>query len=73
LDLEASPEVVPASVGLVLSPEARPVQRVVNEVFNLVADVEQASDLSDGERDLAALRSGWGVPLSWVHWRLRYC
>ena len=57
---------MPAGVGLVLSPEARPGQRMVNEVFRLVADVEQASDLSDGERDLAALMSGWGGPLSRV-------
>jgi hypothetical protein len=43
LDFEASAEVVAARVGLVSAAEARPVQRVLDEVFGLVGDVEQVS------------------------------
>jgi hypothetical protein len=54
LDLEASPEVVPSCVGLVVAAVVRPVQRVLDDVFGLVGDVEQAPDLGNGEREQSA-------------------
>jgi hypothetical protein len=51
LDLESPPEVVAAGVGLVSAAEAGPVQRVVDDLRRLTNDVEQASDLGNGERD----------------------
>jgi hypothetical protein len=51
LDLEASGEVVPASFGLVLATVGRPAYGGVDDSFFLVADVEQASDLGEGQAD----------------------
>jgi len=56
LDLEASSEVMFSSVGLVLAAVGRPPHRGVDGVFGLVADVEQASDLGQGQADPAPER-----------------
>ena len=72
LDLEAPSEVVPAGFGLVLAAPVGPVQCVVDGVFCLVAGIEQASDLSNGERDLATAGLGRRV-LSGRLRRVGYC
>jgi hypothetical protein len=51
LDLEALGEVVPAGFGLVSAAVEGPGHRGVNELFGLVADVEQASDLGEAQAD----------------------
>ena len=66
MELEAALDVVPSCVCLMVAPEAGPVQRVFDGSFGLVSDVEQASDLGDGEGDhpaagwLGWARLGWG-------------
>ena len=57
MELEAALDVVPSCVCLMVAPEAGPVQRVFDGSFGLVSDVEQASDLGDGEGDHPA--AGW--------------
>lgn len=58
MDLEASSEVMAARLGLVVAAEARPVQRVLDDLRRLATDVEQARNLGKGERDHA--RTPWG-------------
>ena len=59
MDLEASPEVVPAGLGLMPAAEAGagPVQCVLDDFRGLTQDVEQAGDLGDGEWDQSS--SSW--------------
>ena len=52
---------VPSGVCLVFAPPGRPAKAVVDGVIVLVGEVEQASDLGDGERDQAAGSCGQGV------------
>ena len=47
-----------ARLGLVSAAEAGPVQRVLDDVCRPVADIEQACDLGEGERDHAP--TPWG-------------
>jgi hypothetical protein len=56
LDLEASGEVVRSGVGLVLAAVGRPVQGGVDGVFGLVTEVEQSTDLGEGQTDPAPQR-----------------
>jgi len=56
LECEASLDVVPAGFGLVFSTVDRPVHGGVDELFCLVADVEQASDLGEGQANAASAR-----------------
>lgn len=49
-----------ACLGLVSAAEARPVQRVLDDLRRPVADVEQARDLGEGERDHAPTLWGQG-------------
>jgi len=58
LDLEASSEVMFSSVGLLLAAVGRPPRRGVDGVFGLVADVEQASDLGQGQGSDARAAAG---------------
>jgi hypothetical protein len=51
LDLEAPREVVPPRVGLVLAAPRGPAHGCVDELFCLVAQVEQASDLGEAQAD----------------------
>ena len=51
-------EVAPASIGLVPTTVGGPGHRCVHEVFGLVADVEQAADLGEGQVDQPPERSG---------------
>lgn len=47
-----------ARLGLVSAAEARPVQCVLDDLRRPVADIEQARDLGEGERDHAP--TPWG-------------
>ena len=51
---------VSAGFGLVLAAVDRPVHGRVHEVFGLVAEVVQASDLGQGQVDSASTRRGRG-------------
>ena len=52
---------VSAGLGLVFASPVGPVQRVADEVFCLAINVEEASDLGDGEMDLVTVGLGWCV------------
>jgi hypothetical protein len=53
LDLEPASEVVTAGLCLVSAAEVRPVQRVLDDLCRLPGEVEQPSNLGDGQRDHA--------------------
>ena len=52
---------VPAGFGLVFSAVDRPVHGGVDELSCLVADVEQASDLGEGQANAASARRRGGL------------
>jgi hypothetical protein len=64
LELESAPEMVASGLGLMSAAEAGPVQRVVDGVRRVAHDVEQASDLGDGEWDHspALMRDRHSIP-----------
>jgi len=65
LEAQTPPEVVPAGSGLVFPADDRPVKAVVNSLFGVAGEVEQAADLAEGQADQPARRvSVAGVVIS---------